>query len=108
MVHSTQNLLNKVDTVAQKTQTITQSIREAPNQLAEKTNAAIGKGIDLGKNLQTSVTEGASQLTQDPLAATQNLGKGLVDSTTSLGKDIGQGAQQLGGQVVSVAPAQSS
>lgn len=117
LVNSTQNLLNKtenlVSTAANKTKEITQQIREVPGKVVEKTNTVIQKGVDLGekvkdraetltdkgidfgKNLQTTMSDGVQQFTKNPLQATGNIVKGTVNSTTQLGKDLWNQAEEI-------------
>lgn len=122
LVNSTQNLLSKtenfVSIAADKTKQVTQQIREVPSKIVDKTNTAIQKGIDIwekvkdraenitdkgitfGKNLQTTMSDGTKQFTQNPLKAAENIMKESFNSTVQLGKDLWKQAEEIGGNTI--------
>lgn len=116
LVSSTQSLLNKtedlVNNVVDKTENLTQNIREVPEKVVEKTNTVIDKGLtlgeevkstaeiavnsfDFGKNLKTTMNEWV-KFAENPLQKAEEIWKGVVISTTNLGKHLGEQIKDVG------------
>lgn len=107
LVDSTQNLLNKtegiISTATEKTNTIIQKGIDIGEKAKDRAEDIVDKGIDFGKNLQTTITGSAKQFSNDPLAATKNMVSWTVQSTTKLGKELGNQAKEIWTSTVSVA-----
>ena len=71
LVNSTQNLLNKTEnfatTTAQKTLNVTQTIKDMPGKVVEKTTGFVDKGINIANQVkdtaQATVQTGVSSVT---------------------------------------------
>jgi hypothetical protein len=117
LVNSTQNLLNKTEnfatTTAQKTLNVTQTIKDVPGKVVEKTTGFVDKGINIanqvkdtaqstvqtgvnfGTSVTSSVTQGTQGATSNPLGAITDIGSNLVNNTVQLGQNLGQQATEL-------------
>ncbi len=100
LVSSTQNLLDKTQDFASKAVEKTNAVIDKGIDLGEKVKSraetAVNSGVNFGKNLKTTMTEWAQKFTENPLQAAGEIGKGVVSSTTHLGKDLGEQVKDAG------------
>jgi phage-related protein len=84
----------------------TQTIKDMPGKVVEKTTGFVDKGINIANqvkdtaqatvqtgvnsvtNVTNSVTQGAQGATSNPLGAISNIGSNIVNSTVQMGQDL--------------------
>lgn len=82
--------------VIEKTNAVKDSIVNAPNMVAEKANAVIDKGVDIGAQLKEKIQTGANKLAKDPMGTIKEAG----NQTLQVGQNLTNQAFQATSQAV--------